>query len=148
MRAVETGLRRQHDQTRREIAQLHERVNELTAPQVNVPIFDVVPVELARRTLRPTVTVITIPPRAKSVTLILLAQSAATYRTYSVEMADAQNKILWSQGGLVRNPTNDYTINVRTELVPPGRYTINIFGEADGQRARVESYWIRFQLGG
>jgi hypothetical protein len=43
----------------------------------------------------------------------------------------------------VRNATGDYTISLPTEFLPPGSFTLNIYGEAKGKRVKVENYRIR-----
>jgi hypothetical protein len=130
-------------QAREEIARLQAQVKELSSPQVNVPVLEVFPRELAQRGERLAVNQLEIPARAKVVTLILNSQSAAPAGSYSLEVLNAQQRVVWSKSGLVRHPTGDYTIQVPAESLPPGSYTFKVYGQAGGRRAPVESYQIR-----
>lgn len=84
-----------------------------------------------------------IPRGAPAVTLILNSQSAVGSKSYSLEILDAGRSVVWSQQGLVRHATGDYTINISTDLLPPGIYTFNVYGHAGGKRVKIESYQIR-----
>jgi hypothetical protein len=148
LRQIETELRQQQGHASREMARLQEQVKEFASPQLNVPVLDVYPMELTQRTQRAVVNDLSIPPGAKAVTLILAAQNATAYRSYSIEVVNARKAIVWNAAGLVRNPTGDYTIHLPTTLMPPGSYTIHLYAETKGRRLRVESYQIRFRSGG
>jgi hypothetical protein len=135
-------LRQRQDQASREIAQLSERVKEMTSPQLNIPVLDVFSSLLTRDAAQPRVTDLRIPPDAKEVALILNPdpQNKTNYQKYSIELVDAQQRVIWSTQGLVRQPG---TIKLPTQLLPPGRVTINIYGISEGKSVKVESYQIR-----
>jgi putative zinc finger protein len=133
----------QTDGSQQEIARLQARVKELSAPQVNIPVLEVFPQELAERTGRDRVNQLQIPRFARAITLILNSQSASEGKKLSLEILDAGQKVVYGQQGVVRHSTGDYTVSVPTEFLPPGDYTFNIYGEAEGKRAKIESYRIR-----
>lgn len=130
-------------QTGEEIARLQAQIKELTTPQVNVPVLEVYPQEMAERSQRPAVNQVSIPSAAKVVTLILNSQSATIAPSYSLDILDAQNRAVWSSQGLQRHATGDYTISVPAALLPPGNYLVNIYGRTGSQRTKIESYRLR-----
>lgn len=126
-----------------EIARLQARVRELSAPQVNIPVLEVFPQELAVRTGQAEVNQLHIPRRAKTVSLILNSQSRTESKSYSLEILDSHGNVALSQAGLMRHSTGDYTVSIPTELLPSGNYTFNVYAQADGRRVKIESYLIR-----
>jgi len=133
------------DQAQQEIVRLRARVKELSAPQVNVPVLDVFPQELAQRTLGGKVNQLQIPRGARVVTLILNSQTASESKSYSLEILDERHNAVWKQQGLVRHSTGDYTINIPADLLAPGDYTFNVYGHAGGKNVKVETYRIRLE---
>jgi anti-sigma factor RsiW len=131
------------DQTKQELAQLRAQVKELTAPQINIPVLEVYPQELAQRGTPATANQLQVPPHAQVITLILNSQSKTEARSYSLEILAAQNRVVANSQGLVRHATGDYTVSVPTRLLPSGRYTFNVYGWVDGTRVKVESYQIQ-----
>ncbi|MGE0128717.1 MAG: zf-HC2 domain-containing protein [Blastocatellales bacterium] len=136
----------QLEQANREIANLKTQVEELSAPQINIPVLEVLPQELTERGDGARVNQLQIPRGARTITLILNSQSGSESKSYSLEILDARRNVVWRQQGqqnLTRHSTGDYTINISTELLPPGNYTFNVYGQADGKRVKIESYRIR-----
>jgi anti-sigma factor RsiW len=133
----------QLEQANREIASLKTRVEELSAPQINIPVLEIMPQEMSERGAPGKITQIQIPRGARAITLILNSQSATESKNYSLEILDTRRNMVWSQQGLTRHPTGDYTINVPAALLSPNEYTINIYGQTDGKRVKIESYRIR-----
>lgn len=147
LRQNEAQLRERQEQADREIAQLKEQVKDSSLPQLNIPVLDLRPSGLARRSSAdpPAQTVVNeleIPSTAKVVTLILNSQSTTNHSSYSLELIKARD-VVWSGEGLARNPSNDYTINLPTRYLTPGNYTLDVYGRAKGARVKVDSYRIR-----
>lgn len=130
------------EQERQEIAQLQARIKELSTPQVNIPVLEVFPQELTERTERGRVNQLQIPRNARAVTLILNSQSASESKSYSLEIIDSGNSVVWSRQGVVRHSTGDYTVSVPTEFLPAGDHTFNVYGNVAGKRVKIESYRI------
>lgn len=133
----------QLEQANREIASLKSQVEELSSPQINIPVLEVLPQEMTERGERERVNQLQIPRGARAITLILNSQSAVESKSYSLEILDARRGAVLSQQGLVRHSTGDYTINISTELLPPGIYTFNVYGQVGGKRVKIESYRVR-----
>ena len=140
---AQARIRHQKEQTDRELARAKGRGTGAHAPQVNILALDIYPVGLTQRAERATSNEIAIPRNVKAVTLILNSQAPPNYRSHDIEIVNPRGKVVWSASGLVRNSTSDYTISVPADYFAPGSYTINVFGEAAGQRTKVESYQIK-----
>jgi hypothetical protein len=149
LRQTEAQLHGQLDQANQQLAQVQEQLRNLNAPQLNFPLRDIRPADpmqykSAGQAADPVVNELEIPSSAKFVALILNSQSQESYRSYAIEMLDAQKNVKWNGVGLARNPSNDYTISLPADFLAPGAsYTINVYGEGRGRRVRVESYRIR-----
>lgn len=126
-----------------ELAQLRARVRELSVPQLNVVVLDVYPQEMAQRGQSSAVNQLRIPARASALTLLLNSQSQQAARSYSLEILDAQQRAIASSAGLARQATGDYTLSLPAALLPPGRYTFNVYGQIAGKRVKVDSYQIQ-----
>lgn len=135
----------QLEQANREIASLKSQVEELSSPQINIPVLEVLPQEMTERGERDRVNQLQIPRGSRAVTLILNSQSAVESKSYSLEILDARRNVVWSRQGLTRHSTGDYTVSVPAELLPPGNYTFNVYGRMNGGSQKVESY--RIQIG-
>ncbi|MCI0486685.1 MAG: zf-HC2 domain-containing protein [Blastocatellia bacterium] len=145
LKESQSQLQQQKEEADRRVTRLQEQVARLASPQLNAPTLDVYPGELTERAEGRTANDLEIPGSALSVTLILNSHSPTAYTNYSIEILDARNRRVWKGGRLLRQSTNDYTINVPTSLLPPGRYGINIYGQREGKRVKVESYKIRIR---
>src|SRR5262245_32799734 len=143
LRQTQPQAANQLEQANREIAGLKAQVEELSAPQINIPVLEILPQEMTERGERSQVNQLQIPRGARTITLILNSQSASESKSYSLEILDARRNVVWSQQGLARHSTGDYTINIPAVLLPPNEYTINIYGQPDGKRVKIESYRIR-----
>lgn len=144
LREEDAQLRQQQDSASQQLAQLkQQKMNETASPQLNVLAVDVYPLDLTQRSQSPVVNELVIGRSANAVTLILNSQSNIEHRSYSVEIVNARNNVVWSDVGLVRQPTNDYTINIPASFLDAGGYTINVYGISGATRIKVDSYRIR-----
>ena len=145
LKESESEFQRQKEEADREIARLQEQVARLTSPQLNTPTLDVFPGALTERAEGRSLNELEIPGSARSVTLILNSQSSNVYSNYSIEILNPRHRVIWRGQGLMRQPTNDYTIIVPTSLLPPGSYGIDVYAQDEGKRVKVESYNIRIR---
>jgi predicted anti-sigma-YlaC factor YlaD len=143
LREEDSQLRQQRDDANSQIAQLQQQLGELASPQLNALVVDVYPTSMTERSEGAAANELSIPRSAKSVTLILNSQNASSHRSYSAEIASAENQIVWREQGLLRQPAGDYTISIPAGFLNAGSYTINIYGETPGRRTKVETYRIR-----
>jgi hypothetical protein len=129
-------------QAGQEIARLQEQIKRLNQPQLNPLVQDLSPVESTQRAGGPNLNRLEIPPKTTAVTLILRSDNSATYRDYSIEIVDARRAVVWSASGLVRQPTDDYTITVPVEALPAGRFTIRVYGQSNSRRVKSDTYLV------
>lgn len=141
VREAQAQIKSEQEQANRSLAEIEARGRPQASPQLNVLALDIYPVGLVQRG-GATANELKIPPGAQAVTLILNSQAASDYRNYGIEIVNARNQVVWRARGLARHSTNDYTISVPADYLAPGGYTINVYGNAGGQRAKVESYQI------
>lgn len=135
-------IQQQQEQTRNELAKVMRTGKERMSPQINVLALDIYPVGMVQRDAAPLSNEIAISGNAQAVTLMLHSQASSESTSYRIEILNARGKAVWKANGLLRNPTNDFTISVAAESLTPGRYTINIYGKSAGRLVKVESYEI------
>ena len=135
----------QLEQSRREIARLESRVAELSSPQINALTLDVYPQDFIRRSGQNAVNEIEIPRGVTTVSLILNSQSSAVASDLSLEIVNAGGATVWRAQNLQRHATNDYTINLPADFLPPGNYVFNVYGQDTGRRVKLDSYQIRIR---
>ncbi|HEY5838342.1 MAG TPA: zf-HC2 domain-containing protein [Pyrinomonadaceae bacterium] len=165
----ETQLNQQQNQSNAEIAQLRSQIQEAQkrieqqqdqikgelaavsgqrpgkdqgAPQINILTLDIFPVGMIQRDTNRVRNSIVIPGNAKALTLMLHSQAVSDSPSYYIEIVDAHGRVVWKSRGLVRQPTNDYTISIPADYLSPGSYTISIYGTAAGKRVKVEGYEV------
>lgn len=114
------------------VAELSRSVDELAAPRANVPILYAEPTrEEADRVL--------VMP--EDVDLLVLALTASGgYPSYSVEIADAEGEVLWTQAGLRATDYDTVRLVVTRRFLGPGRYRILLFGAGETGRDAIDDY--------
>ncbi len=123
-------------------AELQARVRELAAPQLNVPLFDLYPRELARRSTAAGLNEIRLPRQARAVTLILNSQSNPLTRAVSLQIVNARGAIVWRAAQLTRQASGEFTLSLPADFLPPGRYTLQLYAPSG---ARLESFDLRWR---
>jgi len=69
-----------------------------------------------------------------------------TYREYRLDLIDADAtppRVVWSQGGLHRQPDGSYPVTLSTAKLSPGRYELVLYGIEDNQSTSLASYTLR-----
>jgi Putative zinc-finger len=146
-------LKRKLDESEKTQAALQQKAAELDGrlqqlsrlaqggPRINIPV-----IQLTALVQRGSPDEVKEIPAAGDVELILTGDpSSKPYPSYSLEILDAKGKAVWSAQGLRRNQdTDDYTLSLRGSL-PPGTYTIQVYGRNGSTREPVEKYQIRVE---
>lgn len=139
-REVET-MRGQLDELSGKLDQLAEAQPAAPLPQVNTWVEDLQPIGDVVRGGTPGALEV---PSGRLAVLLLGTRHPETHQEYVVEILDATNKVVWSDGGLRRNrDSNDYTLTVPPGSLRSGDYTIRVYGLNGGQREPAETYAIR-----
>jgi hypothetical protein len=135
---------RQVEQHATQIAELQQRINELSQPQMNLPIRDLDPQGSTRGQSRRADAVIELPSSASLFALILNVGGEVAHSSYALEIMDGRGKTVWSGGGLQKSPYNTFTVALSRRLLPAGRYRIKLYGTMpEGRKQLVEDYAVR-----
>jgi hypothetical protein len=137
---------RRSQQYKTEVANLRQTVDELSQPQLNVPIADLYPRELIREQGRPsTIQTIAVPSSANLFTLILNVGERPSYPAYALEIVDQQGQPIWSGDGLQKSPEENFTVTLSRRLFPAGQYRLRLYGLRGDRRQMVEEYAVRIR---
>lgn len=114
-----------------------------TAPDVNMPIIDLSPRDVARGDQNQKAATVELASDTDLFTLILNLSGDDSRRGYSLEVSDTNNKTIWVSRELRKSAYNNFTVAMRRRSFPPGEYRLKIYGLRDGRRELVEEYAIR-----
>lgn len=133
--------RRVTDQSR-QIAELRRSLEETLRPRINTPIFDLAP-RSRRSGGAPGESVLEIPASADLFTLVLEPENSRPYPAYSVEILDAQGKLLWRLEGLTRSEFGNFTVTLARDALPVGEIQLRLYGVAHVRNAEIGEYSLR-----
>jgi hypothetical protein len=114
-----------------------------SAPDVNVPIFDLDPQDGGRGEQSSQITTIELSPDTDLFTLILNLGGKQASGSFSLEVIDKNNRTVWTGRGLRKSAYNNFTVAMRRRSFPEGEYRLKLFGSSDGRRQLIEQYTIR-----
>ncbi len=135
---------RRDEQYRTQIAQLQQSLEDLSQPQVNMPIADLYPQEFIRGQ-EEAIKAIEVPSGANFFALILNVPDQRSYASYALEIADRDGRAIWRGRGLRMSSYNNFTVMLPRRLFPAGEYRIALYGLRDGRRELVERYALRIR---
>jgi hypothetical protein len=124
LREAEQGLRAELDGTRR--------------PQLNLPVFELLPAEETRRSAGGARSDVAVPAGASQIAFVL-GGTAAAGAPETIEIRDARQRVVWSGEGLRPGPLGVPTLAVPRALLPDGDYVLAL--RARGRS--VATYAIR-----
>ena len=104
------------------VASLQDQMAALRAPELNLPVFELLPVALTRGSPAPGGNEIVVTEGARHVALLLVAD-AASNAPAAVEIRRA-GETLWQADGLRPNPMGAYTLGVPASLLAEGEYAV------------------------
>jgi hypothetical protein len=125
-----------------EIAQLRKNIDDLSKPQINVPIYDLDPKDSVRGESQEAIT-IKVPPGTYFFTLILNTAGEHSFPVYGVEILDRRGSLVWQGNGLQKSSSNNFTIALSRRLFSAGKYRIRLYGLNGGRKRYVEDYSAR-----
>ena len=141
-RALQQPLE-QLEQAKQEISELKTQLKDVTSPQANIPVIEISPQEAGQRSSNVPVQQVRIPRNSKSVILILSSESESDGRNLELEIQDGQRSVIWTQQGVIRHKTSDYTLSIPSDLLSSGNYTLNVYGPSGTKRKKIETYRIK-----
>jgi cell division protein FtsB len=125
-------------QSEEEIARLRQTIDELTSPQLGIPLIDLDTIRSGGA--EPATMAIEIPRTASSVTLILNFNDRQQHPIYEVEIFDQRNDKIWR--GQSKNHGNKLTMTLPRRFLPGGLIHIKLLGLKNNQKVPVADYAI------
>ena len=108
----------------RGMVQTLETAARTARPRINVPLFELMPL-LVRRGGTAEATEIAVPAGAAEIALLASSEAPAGTPA-SLEIADADRRVLWRTEDLVSGPPGGYLVTVPAEMLPAGTYSIRL----------------------
>jgi hypothetical protein len=125
-------------QSEDEIARLRQTIDELTSPQLDIPLIDL---DTIRGGPTDTPMPIEVLRNANSVTLILNFNDRQQHPVYEVEVFDQHNDKIWR--GQSKSHGNKLTMTLPRRFLPGGRYLIKLSGLKNNLKVPVADYAIK-----
>lgn len=117
------------DRAARELTGAREELARLRQPELNVPVFELLPDELVLRGAPAApLQLVEVPGDRPRLTLILARPTGAP-RARTLEVRDLSGALLWRGEGLLRHAGGDYTVTVPVSLLPPAGAEIRLLDE-------------------
>lgn len=134
------------NQKLRELGQRFEtQMAALANPQVNVPIYDVLPVDAGLRSGGASEAArVSVPQTAKHFILILNGAGQPDYQDYALEIVDRDNRAIWKGERLKRDAQGSFVITMERSFLRPGRYRLLLYGAKAGALTKIAEYTILF----
>jgi hypothetical protein len=142
-RELEAATRRA-EQQQTEIAELRRSVDDLSQPQVNVPITDLE--QQANRRGGDGATTVTAPVGANIFTLILHVADGPSFPDYALEVIDGRGQRLMRARSLRKSQLNTFTVALPRRLLPAGRYRLKLYGLRSGHGEVVGEVVAEYQM--
>jgi len=124
---------------------LRRQVAQLSAPQPDVPIVDLLP-DSATRSETGTRTPVELPSGEDSVTFVLNLPQASELTDFEVDLVAPDGRVTWS-GPVARSRYGTFTLGLRRRGLGPGENRVRLYGLEDGRRRRLETYTFRVEPG-
>jgi hypothetical protein len=135
---------RRSERQEMQIAELRRNIDELSLPQINVPIYDIEskPDRGPGQSAPATVDVLA---GTNLFTLILHSTDKRSFSNYAMEAIDGNGQVLWRGQGLRKSENYTFTVILARRLFTSGQYRIKLYGLRGGKREMVEDYLVRIQ---
>jgi hypothetical protein len=126
------------------VANLRDRVKELSSPQPNAPVLDLYPAGSTRGEGGPAVQAVS--PDVRFFTVILNPPGRTDFGAYEVEILDAGGAVVRSERGLEPNRFGSFSLTIPREVLGAGDFRFRLMGIGPGgARQRVEEYALRIE---
>jgi uncharacterized protein (UPF0216 family) len=120
-----------------EIARLRQTIDELTRPQLDIPIIDL---DMIRGASIERAVPIDVPRTANLLTLILKFNERRQHSAYEVEIIDQHGKQIWQ--GQSKSQPNKLNVTLPRRALSGGIYLIKLFGLRNDEKVRIADYAI------
>ena len=140
---TEGVLRSERDAAARRAADLNRNVDELSRPQVNVPIIDLDTVGPLRGGAPTKARLVEVPAGASRFDLVLYVSDPTNYEQYDLEIRDGRDTLIWRGEELRRSSFDTFTVGLPVRMFPAGRYRLHLDGKAGKESRTVQRYDIQ-----
>jgi uncharacterized protein (UPF0216 family) len=122
-----------------EIARLRQAIDELTSPQLDIPIVEL---DTIRGGPIETAMPIELPRTANLLTLILNFNDRQQHSVFEVEMIDQNGSQIWLGKSVRSSQANKLSITLPRRFLSGGRYLIKLSGLRNDKKALVANYAV------
>jgi hypothetical protein len=124
------------------VASLRLTVMELTRPEVNATVLDLVPSGIGQREGGPAPAAV-VPSGSRSFTLILSPGRRGDFQDYEAEIAHAGGEVVWRGRGLRPNDYGSFSLTLQRQALGTGEHRLRLFGIRSGRREALGEYALR-----
>jgi hypothetical protein len=136
-----------YEQERVEKEKLTARLAEMQQPQLNTPIYDLLPQSVFRgQGKREGRNMIVIPPAARNFTLILNVENPEPCSGCVMEIVDQGGNTVWREKGIKPNEIGSFVITLSRSYVVEGRYRFKVYSEGGAGRRLIGEYAVTLRL--
>ncbi|HEX4963028.1 MAG TPA: hypothetical protein VF173_19515 [Thermoanaerobaculia bacterium] len=124
------------------VASLRRTVGELSRPEVNSTVLDLVPRGIGQRE-GGEVPAAVVPSGSRMVTLILSPARRGDFQDYEAEIARAAGGAVWRERGLRPNDYGSFSLTLPRRALGTGEHRLRLFGIRNGAREVLGEYALR-----
>jgi hypothetical protein len=133
------------EQAETQIAALQKNLDEMSQPQFNAPITDLVPLVSSRGPGSDQTQKIDLPAGTNFFTVILNLTGQPAFADYGFEVFDAQGKTVQEGRGLRRSAENTFTVALSRRFLPAGPYEFRVLGLNQNQQTLIQTYKVQLR---
>jgi hypothetical protein len=133
------------EQAETQITALQKNLDEMSQPQFNAPITDLVPLVSSRGPGSDQTQKIDLPAGTNFFTVILNLTGQPAFADYGFEVFDAQGKTVQEGRGLRRSAENTFTVALSRRSLPAGSYEFRVLGLNQNQRTLIQNYKVQLR---
>ena len=142
---TESVLRSERDEATRRASDLGRSVDELSRPQVNVPIIDLDTVGPLRGGAPSKAKLVEVPAGATRFDLVLYVSDPTNYERYDIEIRDGHDTLIWRGEELRRSSFDTFTVGLPARMFPAGHYRLHLDGRTGKESRTVQHYDIQIR---
>ena len=124
------------------VASLRRTVGELSRPEVNATVLDLVPLGIGQREGGNGAAAV-VPSGSRMITLILSPARRGDFQDYEAEIARAGGEVVWHGQGLRPNDYGSFSLTLPRRALGTGEHRLRLFGIRSGRREVLGEYALQ-----
>lgn len=124
------------------VASLRRTVGELSRPEVNATVLDLIPRGIGQREGGEASAAV-VPSGARMFTLILSPARRGDFQDYAAEIARPGGGVVWREGGLRPNVYGSFSLTLPRRALEAGEHRLRLFGIRGGGREVLGEYALQ-----